>query len=55
MEEDCEVSVNIPAANVEIVGTWRSFVVQNRISKSREQAIADVEANLEENETAYGR
>ena len=56
MAKDCEVSPeHIPAANVEIVGTWRSFVVRNRINKSREEAIADVKGNLEENETAYGR
>jgi len=47
-------SINIPAANVEIVGTWRSVVVRNRINKAREEAI-DVEGNWEENETAYGR
>ena len=47
--------VNIPAANVEIMGTWRSVVVRNRINKSKEEAIADAEGNLEENEMAYGR
>ena len=46
--------VNIPAANVEIVGTWKSVVVRNRINKAREEMIADVEGNLEENETVYG-
>ena len=46
--------INIPAANVEIVGTWRSVVVRNRINKAREEVI-DVEGNWEENETAYGR
>ena len=46
---------NILAANVEIVGTWRSVVTQNWINKAREEATADVEENLEENETAYGR
>ena len=47
--------VNILAVNVEIVGTWRSVVVRNRINKARKEAIADIEENLEENEMAYGR
>ena len=47
--------VNILAVNVEIVGTWRSVVVRNRINKARKEAIADVEENLEENKMAYGR
>ena len=47
--------VNIPAANVEMVGTWRSVVIQNRINKAREEVIAGVEENLEENKTAYRR
>ena len=56
MAKDCEVSRNTPAANVEIMGTWRSVVSQNRINKAREEAIADIaEGNLEENEMACRR
>ena len=40
---------------MEIVGTWRSVVVRNRINKARGEAIADVEGISEENETASGR
>jgi len=47
--------VNRLAAIVEIVGTWRSVDIRNWINKAREEATADVEVNLEENETAYGR
>ena len=43
--------VNILEVTVEIVGRWRSVVVRNRINKAREEAIADVEENLEERET----
>ena len=39
--------VTILAANVENVGTWRSFVTRKRINMAKE------EANLEENEKAY--
>lgn len=38
--------VNIPAVNVEIVGTWRSVVARNRTSKVKEKAITDVEGNI---------
>ena len=40
--------VIILAANVENVDTWRSVVTRNRINMAKE------EANLEENEKAYG-
>ena len=42
--------VSILAANVETVGTWKSVVVRNRINRAKEEAIADVEGNLEEND-----
>ena len=47
--------INIHAANVEIMGTWRSVVIQNRINKAREEAIAGIEGYLEEDKTAYER
>ena len=40
---------------MEIVGTWRSVVSQNKINKAQEEAVADIQGNLEENETACGR
>ena len=33
MANDCEASVNILAASVEFVGTWRSVVTRKRINK----------------------
>ena len=45
----------IAAANAEIVCTRRFVVVGNRTKKAKEQAIANIEENLEDNELAYGR
>ena len=38
-----KLPVNIAAANVEIVGTWRSVVERIRTNKAKEEAIANVE------------
>ena len=50
-----KISVSILAANVETMGTWKSVVVQNRINRAKEEAIADIEGNLEENGKTYER
>ena len=55
MAKNVKFPVSILAANMETVGTWKSVVIQNKINRAREEAITDVEGNLEESDQEYER